>query len=431
MGRVPAWWAAALTATTVWSASGCAADGGASADVEPPAHADPTSGGVDSGAGATPGETPAPASPAPVDNAPVPLAGPTNQWTWHDVPGAVCGDGSPTGLGVNVGTGNDLVIFMMGGGICFDELSCAGSSHLGVPLATYVLNGFHEPDFQALVAGKGAVPIPVTGSIIDRNDVANPYRNSTFVLVPYCTGDLHTGSTTQQWIGLTRRTMHYAGHTNFQTFLSQIVPSFPTPSRVTLLGSSAGAFGATIQFERVKNAFPNTRVDLVADSGPWFHAPLMPIFESGMNLAWNSANAIPDGCPACKSDINAIYAYDSAIAPDSRLAFLSHDQDQLISMADLMPGYPIFYFALKDLTLGTIGPNKNWRYFVAGGTDHTLLGNLGTTSASEWAYACDQSFLGICLRGHNVAVNPTTLGTWLTQMTTDDPNWTSMTTITQ
>src|SRR5689334_11709107 len=49
------------------------------------------------------------------------IHGPVGEWVWHDVPGAICANGTPTGLGVNQGTGDRLVIYMSGGSACLDE----------------------------------------------------------------------------------------------------------------------------------------------------------------------------------------------------------------------------------------------------------------------------------------------------------------------
>src|SRR5689334_21969024 len=81
-------------------------------------------------------------------NAPV-LSGPVGEWTWFDIPGAVCGYGQQTGIGVSVGTGSEVMIYLEGGGLCWDEVTCAASipplppvTNQTIVLASYFTSGF-------------------------------------------------------------------------------------------------------------------------------------------------------------------------------------------------------------------------------------------------------------------------------------------------
>ena len=69
-------------------------------------------------------------------------------WTWVDVPGMGCDDGSATGVAVNPagrGGGGALFIYFMGGGACWDASTC------------FVLNtAVHGPFGQAQWDGTGA-----------------------------------------------------------------------------------------------------------------------------------------------------------------------------------------------------------------------------------------------------------------------------------
>ena len=48
-------------------------------------------------------------------------------WTFLPVDGTACGNGTPTGIGVNrSATSNDLVILIEGGGACWDANTCFG-----------------------------------------------------------------------------------------------------------------------------------------------------------------------------------------------------------------------------------------------------------------------------------------------------------------
>src|ERR1700683_4943900 len=79
------------------------------------------------------------------------------------------------------------------------------------------------------------------GGFFDRTAAANPFKDYSYVYVPYCTGDNFAGANVVQYGGMTA--MH-VGFRNVSAFLSRIVPTFPAATHVVLAGSSAGGFGA-------------------------------------------------------------------------------------------------------------------------------------------------------------------------------------------
>ena len=113
------------------------------------------------GGAISPGTTSAPSLP--------PLT--KNTWSWIDVPGTSCGDGSQTGVGMNPGDGPGLLVFMNGGGACFDYVSCFVAKAAGS-------GSFGRADFDALIAARAP------GSILDRSDPLNPYRDDELGLCP-------------------------------------------------------------------------------------------------------------------------------------------------------------------------------------------------------------------------------------------------------
>ncbi|HYG66030.1 MAG TPA: hypothetical protein VD838_00175, partial [Anaeromyxobacteraceae bacterium] len=49
---------------------------------------------------------------------------PRGEWTFVAVEGAACADGTPTGVAVNPGPRDDVLVFLDGGGACLDYLTC-------------------------------------------------------------------------------------------------------------------------------------------------------------------------------------------------------------------------------------------------------------------------------------------------------------------
>lgn len=124
---------------------------------------------------------------------------PEHIWTWVDVPGAICSDGSPTGLAVNPGSGDTLVLFLNGGGACWDPITCGAGLAQGGP--------YRSTQFQSDL-GRVA-----PGSIVDRGAADAIYgAGATLVFLPYCTGDVDWGKSTNDYPGV--RTWHHAGQPN-------------------------------------------------------------------------------------------------------------------------------------------------------------------------------------------------------------------------
>ena len=117
---------------------------------------------------------------------------PDGVWSFVRVPGAVCGNGSPAGIGVNPHAGaRDLLIVIAGGGACWDADTCFGRH-----TATHIDEDYTQAMFDAersTISDAGWD---------DRAALVNPFREANIVYVPYCTGDIHAGDTVQADFGV-------------------------------------------------------------------------------------------------------------------------------------------------------------------------------------------------------------------------------------
>jgi hypothetical protein len=311
---------------------------------------------------------------------------PARQWTFVPFDDAFCADGSTTGIGVNPGDpGGRLVIYLMGGGACWDELTC-----YQVKTASHIEGGYGPAEFQTDKGLLGAA------AFFDRNDATNPFRNDSWVFVPYCTGDVHSGSNPNASYG--GRATKHVGFENMAAYLKRIVPTFPNPTRVILSGSSAGGFGALANWWQTQQAFGTVRVDLIDDSGPTLPAPyLAESIEQTWRNAWNLDAATPPGCTDCVNNIDAIVGFYGAQLPGHRAALLSYTQDAVISAFFQIPGTEV------ELGLGAIAdlmaPFDVWRHFYVTGSTHTVFFTP------------------------QVEQNGVSVKAFITQMVTDDPAW--------
>ena len=319
---------------------------------------------------------------------------PAETWTWVPLDNALCGDGSSTGIGFNPTSASDrLLIYLEGGGACWDYATC-----YFLKTAAYFNSGFGAADFEAAAADTQGLAEP--GGFFDRSAASNPFRDYSYVYVPYCTGDVHAGDNT---VMISGHLAHFAGHRNVAAILERLAVTFPTVGRVVIAGSSAGGIGATLNWWQTAQAFPGVRVDMINDSGAVIPEDVLPdpnTEESAQRAAWNLAATLPPGCAACASAFDVIIGYYANAFPDSRGALLSYEQDAVL---------PFFYgistsaftTGLFELETRQFDPTANLRYFDAAASGHVLWNSPTLMTGS------------------------TSLQQFVTKMVSDDPGWTS------
>jgi hypothetical protein len=331
---------------------------------------------------------PPPAPPAPPEHG-QPIEAPREQWAWVPFANAFCADGNPTGLAVNLTDRSpNAVIFLMGGGACWDYQSCYESA-----LATYVASGFTEFDMPVLEVAAAGV------GLLSRDDPHNPFRDYSVVAVPYCTGDAFTGSRTAVYAG--HPTSH-VGHSNVMAYLERLVPTFSRAERVVVVGVSAGGIGAAFNWWHIQKAFGDVRVDMIDDSGPAFRRPFLePELESTWRNTWGIDQGLPASCSECRQELDALVSFAANEAPKSRGALLSYTADSVL------PGFlqiseEEFTAGLDALAAERLEGLPRARYFFIEGSGHVTLFHP------------------------DLAQNGVRLWDWIPTMIGDDPGWSSV-----
>jgi len=230
---------------------------------------------------------------------------PPLEWTYVEVPGTRCMDGSPAGFGVSHNPeSTNVMIYLEGGGACFSD-SC---------------------DFTAF-----NIPfIPPGDGIFSRSNSANPVKDWTMIYVPYCTGDIHAGDGEKQLGGQLRQ---FRGYSNISTYLEQWVPSFPA-DRVLLTGISAGGFGAALNGMQVADAYgEQVELTIIDDSGPPLSNDVIPpCLQTLFRETWNLDATVLADCPNCDPNDFATSLIEHVLAnyPDIRFGLFSNTADQII-----------------------------------------------------------------------------------------------------
>ncbi|MBL8957261.1 MAG: hypothetical protein JNK82_41190 [Myxococcaceae bacterium] len=194
---------------------------------------------------------------------------PDDGWAWVDVDDTACANGRPTGFGLRPGEGEDLVIYLMGGGACWDAATC-----YGLQTAWNVSTGYTRETFAAEARRSAGI--------------FEPFSNATHVYVPYCTGDLHAGTATREHLAGTKT--HHVGANNLDAVLARL--DAPR-GRVFVVGTSAGGYGAQLNAARFVARFEGHEVHVLADSAPLVADDKL----EGWKATWGATDqsALPQG----------------------------------------------------------------------------------------------------------------------------------------
>jgi hypothetical protein len=199
-----------------------------------------------------------------------PTAPATGQWE-RKVPGGECecADGSQFSFYTRTGDPTKVVFYLAGGGACWSAATCAPDS--GNRYKTTA-----EP--------------PSREGIFDLTDPRNPFAGYSFVVVPYCTADVHLGDATTTYApGLT---IHHHGYANGTAALKEMVADFPRVADVVVIGASAGSVAAPFYAGLVADRMPAAHVTSIADSsGSYPDSPAMNRVLTGS--AWNAGPILP------------------------------------------------------------------------------------------------------------------------------------------
>jgi hypothetical protein len=288
-----------------------------------------------------------------------PITAPPNEWTWIDFADATCANGASTGLAVNPKDGaGDVVIYLMGGGACWDWQTC-----YGLQLAWNVELGYTSDTF--------ATEQTRNATIFDRTSSANPFKDASYVYVPYCTGDVHVGTTKASYGAV------HVGAKNLDVFLKRLVPTFANAKRVFIVGTSAGGFGAQLNAERFADAFAPLPVSVMADS-----AALVTPADGKWDLWLTTWQAQTQSCEGC----DAQGWVDLARRKSVRLGVVSSQQDWLVSTFMGLSGAQ-FQGELSSLVDAELRTPTS-AAFVTSGNQHVFFQSMDTVSGlSDWVTA--------------------------------------------
>lgn len=235
----------------------------------------------------------------------------------HPSTGAVCGNGSPYKFFVNrVANTRNMLIYMEGGGACWDYASCSGQA--GVRGARNP-NGIPD-DYMSLLNPGASLVSPFVTRVSPFDSVKTQSWN--IIYIPYCTGDIYSGDSVAVYPDPTGQNQpliwHHNGLRNVRAVVGWLKDKLPRPTQMLSSGCSAGGVGSLTNYQPLRRDMAPTRGFLINDSGPIFPTP---------------SNGNPAQYPSVRlhAQIRAAWGLDAASGP---LAYLKSGMPGL-NLADM------------------------------------------------------------------------------------------------
>lgn len=202
---------------------------------------------------------------------------PGNYLAWQTVQlspstGAICGNGSPYKIFVNrVAHSSNTIIYMEGGGACWDYDSCTGKT--GVRGARNP-NGIPD-DYMSLLNPGSSLVSPLVFRLHPWTRTKS--QNWNMIYVPYCTGDTYTGDKVALYEDPTGvedpLVWYHNGAKNARAVVAWLKENLQRPAQMLVAGCSAGSTGTLANYHPIRRDMEPTKGYLFNDSGPIYPAP--------------------------------------------------------------------------------------------------------------------------------------------------------------
>lgn len=239
-------------------------------------------------------------------------------WTMIEPGGeTLCATGTPFRFHVREGDASKVMIFLNGGGACWNGDLC----DLGTEPTPYTPFADMDSNKPELLQG-----------VFERSNQANVFDGWTQVFVPYCTGDAHLGAKDVTYTTTAGEavTIHHRGKTNVQAALDWVYANRSAPERVFVTGGSAGAIASPYYAGLVADHYPQADVINLADGSGGYRSPAI----AGVLEAWGAFEDVPDWAEFAAVDRAAASTEDffrvtAARHPDVQLARFDNVDDEV------------------------------------------------------------------------------------------------------
>ncbi len=294
------------------------------------------------------------------------------------------------------GESDNLLVFMQGGGACWNGATCVDS---------LILQQDEDPQSRPTYNPSihSANDPRTAGGIFNDQREDNPFKDWNKVFIPYCSGDLHAGSSDNVYTDNTGAItgqpgapvlIKHRGHDNVMAVREWLKNDYPgnKPKNVMVSGSSAGGYGATLNYPYFESLFPRSRTSMLSDGA-------MAVMTQGFvddvlteGGPWNLEETLPR--PYSRM-LGRFYAFSLNNQLIKALSY-KYPFDRFAQYSTGLDAVQIQFFKIADqIDRGNLNPStwqlseSEFLYFL---TWHfRMVSSISTISAFTWNY---QYYLG-------------------------------------
>lgn len=285
---------------------------------------------------------------------------------WREIlPAAntVCSDGSPYSFFVRQGDPDKLLVYFQGGGACWFRENCDPQMS---PSYSIRIGNIDQANF----------------GIFNLDNPDNPFKDHTTVFAPYCTADVHLGSSDTVYPpvaeGQTDLVIRHQGRANVEAVLQWTYEHVPSPQDIFVTGSSAGAIPSPLYTSLIADHYADARIAQLGDGAGGYRQINN---DSRPDEQWGTFNFITQeqGFADLSPDTmtyESLYIAAAQAHPDITFAEYDAAEDAVQKRFLNMSGQ-------RDVALQqAIEANhadirrkvSNFSSYIAGGDSHTILG---------------------------------------------------------
>jgi len=265
-------------------------------------------------------------------------------------------------------TSDRLVIYLQGGGACWTGDNCDPESS-----PTYS----RDVDETDNPAGR-----PV--GIFDFDNPANPLAADSFVMIPYCTGDVHLGDLVTTYPVEPEEgesydvAIQHRGYVNAMAAIEWAFANFESPAEILVTGSSAGSIPAPFYGQIVAEHYPQARVTVLGDGAGSYRRDSPDQVDP--TVIWDTLTVLQrqpgyEEFTAGELGYHDLYIVAGRRHPEMRLFEYdaAHDAVQgfFLQLSGAASDDPAPLIDTNQADIRAAIPN--FKAFIAGGREHTIL----------------------------------------------------------